>query len=181
MPSLESLADALKKAHTDESGLPPVERWTPPLSGDLDMRIARDGRWFYLGSEIRRAPLVRLFSTILKREDDDYFLVTPVEKWRIQVEDLPFVALSVERVDDALVFTTNVGSTVVAGSEHPLVVDTDAQTGEPHPRLHVRSNLEALVHRNAFYQLVAWAEEVDGRLQVRSQGVDFDLGALGDD
>lgn len=178
MPSLESLADALHKAHTDESSLPPVERWSPPLSGDLDMRIARDGRWLYLGSEIKRAPLVKLFSTILKREDDDYFLVTPVEKWRIQVEDLPFVALSVERVDDALVFTTNVGSTVVANAAHPLTVETDVQTGAPHPRLRVRSNLDALVHRNAFYQLVEWAEEIDGRLQVRSQGTDFDLGAL---
>lgn len=181
MPSLESLADALHKAHADETRLPPVERWSPALSGDLDMRIARDGRWFYLGSEITRAPLVKLFSTILKREDDDYFLVTPVEKWRIQVDDLPFVALSVERVDDALVFTTNVGSTVVANAEHPLTVETDARTGEPHPRLRVRRNLDALVHRNAFYQLVEWAQEVDGRLQVRSQGVDFDLGALDDD
>ena len=181
MPSLESLTDALHKAHADETSLPPVERWSPALSGDLDMRIARDGRWFYLGSEITRAPLVKLFSTILKREDDDYFLVTPVEKWRIQVDDLPFVALSVERVDDALVFTTNIGSTVVANAEHPLTVETDAHTGEPHPRLRVRSNLDALVHRNAFYQLVEWAQDVDGRLQVRSQGVDFDLGALDDD
>lgn len=181
MPSLESLADALHKAHADETSLPPVERWSPALSGDLDMRIARDGRWFYLGSEITRAPLVKLFSTILKREDDDYFLVTPVEKWRIQVDDLPFVALSVERVDDALVFTTNVGSTVVANEEHPLTVETDPHTGEPHPRLRVRRNLDALVHRNAFYQLVEWAQDADGRLQVRSQGVDFDLGALDDD
>ena len=180
MPSLESLADALHKAHADETSLPPVERWSPALSGDLDMRIARDGRWFYQGSEITRAPLVKLFSSILKREDDDYFLVTPVEKWRIRVDDLPFVALAVERVDDALVFTTNVGGTVVANAEHPLTVETDMHTGEPHPRLRVRRNLDALVHRNVFYQLVEWAQEAAGRLQVRSQGVGFDLGALDD-
>lgn len=179
MTSLDSLAELLEKAAGDAQQLPPVERWNPALTGDLDMRIARDGRWFYLGSEIRRERLVRLFSTILKREGDDYFLVTPVEKWRIQVDDLPFVATTVERVDGALVFGINVGVTVVAGPEHPLLVETDEVSGEPHPRLRVRRNLDALVHRNVFYQLVAWAED-DGRgqLLVNSRDSRFLLGTL---
>ncbi|HEY6611451.1 MAG TPA: DUF1285 domain-containing protein, partial [Pseudomonas sp.] len=128
-------------------GLPPVHLWNPPFCGDIDMRIARDGSWFYMGTPIGRKPMVRLFSTILRRDGDAYFLVTPVEKVGIRVDDAPFVAveLEVEGEGEAqqLRFRTNVEDQVVAGAEHPLRVELDAQTGEPAPYVHVRANLEA--------------------------------------
>jgi len=165
-------------------GPPPVHLWNPPFCGDIDMRIARDGSWFYMGSPIGRKALVRLFSGILRREGDDYFLVTPVEKVGIRVEDAPFVAVSLQvegRGEDQLLrFTTQVGDEVVAGSEHPLRVELNPLTQEPAPYLHVRANLEALVHRNVFYQLVELAQPrlIDGRswLGVWSLGVFFPLG-----
>ncbi len=176
----------LQKAEKDAQGLPPVHRWQPDYQADIDMRIARDGRWYYLGTPINRAPMVRLFSTIIRREGDDYFLVTPVEKLRIQVDDAPFVAVSLEVVQDEgrqkLVFTTQVGSTVVAGPRHPLRVETDPQTGEPAPYLRVRDNLEALLSRNVFYQLVEQAAPVhhegESWLATESDGERFLIGRL---
>lgn len=150
-------------------GLPPVHLWNPPFCGDIDMRIARDGSWFYMGTPIGRKPMVRLFSTILRRDGDAYFLVTPVEKVGIRVDDAPFVAveLEVEGAGEAqqLRFRTNVEDQLMAGAEHPLRVELDAQTGEPAPYVHVRANLEALIHRNVFYQLVELAvpREIDGQ------------------
>ncbi|NIU60843.1 MAG: DUF1285 domain-containing protein, partial [Pseudomonas stutzeri] len=135
---------------------------------DLDMRIARDGTWFYQGTPIGRPAMVRLFSTVIRRDGDDYFLVTPVEKVGIQVEDAPFVAVrldvSGEGEAQLLRFVTNVDDVVEAGQEHPLRVSLDPQTQEPSPYIHVRANLEALVHRNVFYQLVDLAVpgDVDG-------------------
>ncbi|HEY8330508.1 MAG TPA: DUF1285 domain-containing protein [Pseudomonas sp.] len=155
---------------TPGKGLPPVHLWNPPFCGDIDMRIARDGSWFYMGTPIGRKPMVRLFSTILRRDGDDYFLVTPVEKVGIRVDDAPFVAVEVE-VEGAgeaqrLRFRTNVEDEVVAGGEHPLRVVLDAQTGEPSPYVHVRANLEALIHRNVFYRLVELLvpRQLDGQL-----------------
>lgn len=150
-------------------GLPPVHLWNPPFCGDIDMRIARDGSWFYMGTPIGRKPMVRLFSTILRRDGDAYFLVTPVEKVGIRVDEAPFVAveLEVEGAGEAqqLRFRTNVEDQLMAGAEHPLRVELDAQTGEPAPYVHVRANLEALIHRNVFYQLVELAvpREIDGQ------------------
>lgn len=150
-------------------GLPPVHLWNPPFCGDIDMRIARDGSWFYMGTPIGRKPMVRLFSTILRRDGDAYFLVTPVEKVGIRVDDAPFVAVELEVEGEAeaqqLRFRTNVEDQVVVGAEHPLRVELDAQTGEPAPYVHVRANLEALIHRNVFYQLVELAvpREIDGQ------------------
>jgi len=179
MSQPDDLLILLEKAEKDESGLPPVHAWKPERHADIDMRIARDGTWYYEGSPIERERMVALFSTILLREGEDYFLITPVEKLRIQVDDAPFVAGEVQQVDNKLVFTTNVGSHVVAGDKHPLRVETDPQTGEPSPYLLVRENLEALIGRSAFYQLVDWAFEEEGKLFVESNGRRFELGSLG--
>lgn len=186
MKQAEELLALLEKADKDESGLPPVHQWKPERHADIDMRIARDGTWYYQNSPIQRERMVTLFSTILLREGDDYFLITPVEKLRIQVDAAPFVATDVERVretgTDKLVFTTNVGSHVIAGHKHPIRVDTDSGTGEPVPHLHVRDNLEALISRNMFYQLVDWAreEQRDGATQllIDSDGATFALGRV---
>lgn len=167
-------------------GLPPVHLWNPDCCGDIDMRIARDGTWYYLGTPIGRKPMVRLFSTIIRRDGDDYFLVTPVEKCGITVDDAPFVAVSVavegEGEQQVLRFTTNVEDEVVADAAHPIRVELDPQTQEPSPYVLVRSNLEALIHRNVFYQLVelAVSREIEGRewLGVWSGGEFFPIGPL---
>ncbi len=158
----DSLLNNLEKIRT-EAGLPPVHAWNPPFCGDMDMVIRRDGSWHYMGSPIGRASMVRLFSTIMRHDDDDcYYLVTPVEKVRIQVEDAPFVAIAVdvegEGQNQVLTFTTNVGDTVRLDSEHPFRVDLDPESAEPSPYILVRDQLEALVHRNIFYQLVEMAD-----------------------
>jgi hypothetical protein len=168
----------------EKKGLPPVHLWNPPFCGDLDMRIARDGTWYYQGTPIGRAAMVRLFSTVIRRDGEDYFLVTPVEKVGIQVEDAPFIAVRLEVSgqgrEQRLRFITNVEDEVEAGEEHPLRVITDPQTQEPAPYVHVRANLEALIHRNVFYELVELAVpgEVDGQswLGVWSGGVFFPIG-----
>ncbi|MYH58866.1 MAG: DUF1285 domain-containing protein, partial [Boseongicola sp. SB0675_bin_26] len=125
---------------------------------DLDMRIARDGTWFYLGTPIGRPELVRLFSTILRKDGDRYVLVTPVEKVGITVDDAPFVAVDFtvtgEGKAQTLTFVTNLGDEARAGSEHPIRVERDPATGEPSPYVHVRANLEALIDRKSFYRLV---------------------------
>ncbi len=127
------------------------------------MRIARDGTWYHLGEPIRRAPLVKLFAGLLKREGDHYYLVTPEEKWRIQVEDAPFFVIDVDvyrRHDQqALVFTTLTGDRVVAGAENPLRVASGPVSGEPAPYLHVRGGMEGRLARAVFYRLAALAEE----------------------
>lgn len=181
-----SLLAQIPKA--EAKGLPPVHLWNPDFCGDIDMRIARDGTWYYLGTPIGRKPMVRLFSTIIRRDGDEYFLVTPVEKVGITVDDAPFVAVTVqaegEGEQQVLRFVTNVDDEVVADAEHPLRVEIDVQTGEPAPYVLVRSNLEALVHRNAFYQLVDLAveREVEGVrwLGVWSSGQFFRIGPVPD-
>lgn len=151
-PSAESLAAAAQEVQG--KGLPPVDQWNPPFCGDIDMRIARDGTWFYMGTPIGRAPLVKLFSTIIRRDGDDYFLVTPVEKVGITVDDAPFVAVDFNHRGHDLVFETNVGDYVAAGPDNPIRVVRDAGTGEPSPYVLVRRNLEALIDRKSFYRLV---------------------------
>ncbi|WP_152224527.1 DUF1285 domain-containing protein [Pseudomonas sp. SCB32] len=168
---------------TKDKGLPPVHLWNPDCCGDIDMRIARDGTWYYLGTPIGRKPMVRLFSTIIRRDGDDYFLVTPVEKCGITVDDAPFVAISLvvegEGEQQVLRFTTNVEDEVVADAAHPIRVELDPQTQEPSPYVLVRVNLEALIHRNVFYQLVelAVSREIDGQewLGVWSSGEFFPI------
>lgn len=150
--SAESLATSARAA--SKGGLPPVDKWNPPFCGDLDMRIARDGTWFYMGTPIGRPELARLFSTIIRKDGDDYFLVTPVEKVGITVDDAPFVAVDFERVGDDLLFTTNMGDEALAGPDHPIRVERDPDTGEPSPYINIRRNLEALIDRKSFYRLV---------------------------
>ncbi|RVT86580.1 DUF1285 domain-containing protein [Rhodobacteraceae bacterium CCMM004] len=154
---LEKSARAASKG-----GLPPVHLWDPPFCGDLDMRIARDGTWFYQGTPIGRPGLVKLFSSILKKEGARYFLVTPVEKVGIEVEDAPFVAVDFTAEGDAksqvLTFETHVGDRVAAGPDHPIRVVRDPETGEPSPYVHVRADLEALIDRKSFYRLVEIGE-----------------------
>jgi len=163
--------DAIFGAATEAArrGPPPVHLWNPPFCGDLDMRIAADGTWYYLKTPIGRPALVRLFASVLKREGEKYFLVTPVEKCGITVDDAPFLAveLEVEVADQRrhLKFRTNVDDWVVCGPEHPLRFEPEPETGGLKPYLHVRRDLWAKVTRALFYDLVELGEEreVDGQ------------------
>ena len=174
---LMRLFEAVGSAAASGRGPAPVHLWNPANCGDIDIRIARDGTWFHQGTPIGRTALVRLFSTVLRGDEDGFWLVTPVEKLKIVVEDAPFLAIGLERDGEALRFATNVGDVVEAGPEHPIRVAT-AQAGEPRPYVHVRGGLEALIARPVFYELVSLGEERGGRLVVRSNGATFDLGAL---
>jgi hypothetical protein len=171
--SLQQLLD------TGGNRLPPVHTWHPPLSGDIAIRIARDGTWYHEGERMTRHALVRLFSTILRRDGDEFFLVTPVEKWRITVEDVPFIAIDCEAAgsgeDQQLVFVTNVDDRVPCDAQHPLRVVTDPVTGEPSPYVMVRDGLEARLARSVFYRLVDRAVERGGVTGVYSGGAFFPL------
>jgi hypothetical protein len=155
--------------------LPPVERWNPPYCGDIGMAIRRDGTWTYQSSPIGRKPLVRLFSRVLRRDADDrYYLVTPVEKVDVAVEDAPFLAVEMEisgaGAKQNLVFRTNVDDVVACGPEHRLRFEPEAGSGGLKPYLNVRGRLEALVTRALYYDLVELAVEDGGRLGVWSGG-----------
>lgn len=163
-------------------GLPPVERWNPEFCGDLDMEIKRDGTWFYLGTPIGRLPLVQLFSTVLRKDDDGKtYLVTPVEKVGIRVEDAHFVAVEVDASgtggDQVLTFRTNVGDVVEAGPDNPLRFVDEDETDGLKPYVLVRGRLEALVARPVMYELAELGEEieVDGvaMFALRSKGEVF--------
>jgi len=157
---VENLVTEARKA--GRKGPPPVHLWNPPFCGDLDMRIARDGTWFYLGTPIGRHELVKLFASVLRRDGDAYFLVTPVEKVGITVDDAPFVAQDFELAnpgpDQIITFVTNVGDSVSAGPDHPIRVVRDPDTGEPSPYVNVRARLDALIDRKSFYRLVELGE-----------------------
>ena len=160
---LEAITGAVKRA--GEKGPPPVHLWNPPFCGDLDMRIASDGTWFYMKTPIGRPALVQLFASVLKREAERYFLVTPVEKCGIVVDDAPFVAVEL-RVDEpgprqTLHFRTNVDDWVACGGKHALRFEPEPETGGLKPYLHVRRDLWALVKRALFYDLVELGEERD--------------------
>lgn len=165
-------------------GLPPVERWNPEFSGELDIFIARNGQWCYQGNPMTRDAMVRLFSTILRRDEDGhYYLVTPVEKVRIRVERVPFVvvAMRVEEGEagETLYLTTNVGDEFPLDADHPLWVEMDPESGEELPYVRVRGNLNALLARSVYYQMAERVTEceIDGRqrLGVRSGGCLFPL------
>jgi hypothetical protein len=159
---LESLA-----ARIGTGRHPPVEKWNPPFCGDLDMRIATDGTWFYLGTPIGRPALVKLFASVLKREGDKHFLVTPVEKVGIRVDDAPFLAVELEienrGPEQNLIFRTNVDDIVRCDPEHRMRFEPEAGTGGIKPYMHVRRDLWAKVTRALFFDLVAIGE-------VREQG-----------
>ena len=173
-PDAAALVDTINAA--SKKGPPPVHLWNPPFTGDIDMRIARDGTWYHEGTPINRPALVRLFASILKKEGEEYFLVTPVEKMRLKVEDAPFVAVDFNRDGDALRFETNVGDTVVASADNPIRVEEDARSGEPSPYVHIRRGLEALIDRKSFYRLAEIAEIEGSRMVVRSEGQSFSIG-----
>jgi hypothetical protein len=169
--------------HSDISAPPPE-----PFCGDFGIRIGRDGTWFYHGSPIGRKPLVRLFASVLRRDEaGDYWLVTPVERGRIEVEDVPFIAVELtvegEGRDRILRFRTNIDDEVAADRAHPLRLALNPDTGEPSPYILVRDRLEARLTRPVFYQLVDLAEERDtaaGKvLGVWSKGEFFPLGPSG--
>ena len=183
------LSFATKAAEAaDRAGgaLPPVERWNPDYCGDIPMRIAADGVWFYEGTPIGRAPLVRLFSTILKREGDEFFLVTPVEKMRITVDDAPFQAVRVDAEGEGesrrLVFTTNMGDRVALGPDHPLAMRPAAGDLGLAPYIEVRRGLEARITRSVLFELVELGEEREENgsavIAVRSEGAWFALGPV---
>jgi hypothetical protein len=170
---LDGMVGTLKKA--GQKGPPPVHLWNPPYCGEIDMRIAADGTWFYQKTPIGRAALVKLFASVLKREGERYFLVTPVEKCGITVDEAPFLAveLAVDGPDPAaaptpggrsLRFRTNVDDWVTAGPDHPLRFEPEPATGGLKPFLHVRRDLWAKVTRALFYDLVELGEEreIDG-------------------
>lgn len=154
-PALDGLAKAARSAG---DGAPPVHLWNPPHCGDIGLRIARDGTWFYQGSPIGRPALVRLFSTILRKDPDGHVLVTPVEKVTVEVEDAPFIATAVELAEGPeLWFETNVGDRLRADADHPLRFEAGPSSGLK-PYLRVRGDLWALASRPVFYELVAQGE-----------------------
>ena len=176
-PDAEGLVASINATKT--RGLPPVHLWNPPFCGDLDMRIARDGTWFYEGTPIGRPGLVKMFSSILKREDGKYFLVTPVEKVGIIVDDAPFVAIDFDVTgtgeNQVLTFTTQVDDMAKAGPDLPIRVERDPETGEPSPYVLIRSDLEALIDRKSFYRLVDLGVHHDGWFGVWSGGQFFGI------
>ncbi|SDS02614.1 hypothetical protein SAMN05216271_0988 [Halopseudomonas sabulinigri] len=162
----------------------PVHLWNPDLSGEMDMCITRDGTWYHEGDPIERKALAQLFASILRLDEDGrYYLVTPVERWAIQVDDAPFVATRLkvegEGKQQKLMFTTNLEDEVTVNAEHGIRVTVDAETEEPSPYVRLRGNLDALISRNLFYELVERAVEhqVNGRtrLGVWSSGEFFPI------
>ncbi len=165
-------------------GLPPVHLWNPPFCGDIDMRIAGDGTWFYMNSPIGRKPLYQLFSKVIRRDGDDYFLVTPVEKCGIRVDDAPFVAVrmsvSGKGRDQIIEFETNCDDHVVVNREHPLRFADEVGTDGLKPYVIVRRNLEALVNRALFYDLVALGTVEGEWFGVWSSGTFFPMKPAGE-
>ena len=178
----ELIAAAQSATDAAPRALPPVHLWRPAHCGEIDIVIRSDGLWLHEGTPIGRPQLVRLFSTVLRKDPDGIHLVTPVEKMKITVEDAPFIATRVDREDGALKFLTNVGDEVEAGPENYIRVEMGAQ-GEPRPYLHVRRGLEALIARPVFYELVEMAEERQTpqgpTLGVTSNGAWYPVGPAG--
>ncbi len=179
------LAEQVKSVSQEADDLPPIEKWHPELSGDIDIQIARDGVWWHEGTPIQREAIGRLFSTILRREDDgEFYLVTPVEKWRIQVEDTPLLAHTLEikgkGEQQVVQVTTNVGETVDLGPDHPLVVGSYPD-GSPRPVVRIRRGLEARLVTAAYYELADCLVENSAnganRLGIWSSGVFFEVGS----
>ena len=168
--------------------LPPVHLWNPPLCENVEMKIDREGRWFFMNSPIGRERMVELFSKVLRLDEDgEYYLVTPVEKIRIEVEERPFLIIDYQLIkkDDKQVisFETNTGDIFLLDKDHPINVNINPKTGEPKPYVLVRSNLEGIISRNIYYKLIELAEtkKVEGEqiLVLKSDNQDFEIGRLG--
>ena len=188
MSDLMRYAVDLERAGADRA-LPPVDRWNPDYCGEIDMVIKPDGVWFHEGTPIGRARLVRLFSTVLRRDGDEYFLVTPVEKLKITVEDAPFVAVLMrvegEGAAQRLIFTTNVGDDVIADADHAIEMRTSPRNDDATPYIRVRGGLDARIARAVFYDLVALGEtrqmdDGEDQFGVWSSGVFFPLARAAD-
>lgn len=169
---------ALEKMLSDQPAQPPIEQWHPEPSGAIDIRIDREGIWHHEGDRIRRQPLVNLFASILRRESDgDYYLVTPVEKWRISVEDAPLIATTVEAAGSGaqqqVVLTLNTGAHVPLDAAHPLHIRGESDS--PRPYVELERGLEARVGRSAYYQLVDLAETRGRETGIESFGHWFSL------
>jgi uncharacterized protein len=149
-----------------------IDRWNPPFCGDIDMRIASNGTWFYNGTPIERPAMVRLFARILRREEDRYYLVTPVEKVGIIVEDVPFIAVELTLEGDRLNLRTNVGDMATAGPDHPLRFETDAD-GAIRPYIEVRKGLDARLTPSVARDLLALAAVEENMVGIRTGGVFF--------
>ncbi len=174
--SLERLADGVANC----ASRPGLAQWQPPLSGEIDIRIDRDGDWYHEGTRIERQALVQLFASILRREaDGHYYLVTPVEKWRIRVDDAALLVVDVDRVqrsgEAAIECLLNVGARTVIDAGHPLRVMHESG-GEPRPYVQLDHGLTARVLRAPFYRLVEWGAEEAGEWVVHSAGARFSLG-----
>ena len=160
LKGIETIYDFSKRK---KKGIPPVEKWNPPFCGDIDMHILRNGKWTYMGSEIKRPAMIKLFSNIIRLDDDGhYYLVTPVEKVRIKVDDVPFVAVSMNKIKvegvNCLSFTTNVQDEVTLSKENPIEI-VISDNDEPSPYITIRKNLKALISRSVYYDLINMAEE----------------------
>ncbi len=185
---MSELDDIFAAIEAGDAASAAKREWNPSRSGEIDIRIAADGTWYHEGRAFQRDALLRLFANVLRREGDDYYLVTPAEKLRIRVDDAPFVAGLVERVDEggraAIVLTTNTGERIPLDADHPLRIETDPHSGEPRPYLRLRDGLDALIGRGAFYDLIQLADENerDGRrvLEIKSLGTSFEIGSLDD-
>jgi len=185
---MSELDQILASIQSTESTQAKRREWNPRHQGEIDIRIAADGSWHHEGRRFQRDSMVKLFAGLLRREQDDYYLVTPAERLRIEVEDAPFVAVLVEQIDDngmpAIVFTTNIGESIVVDHAHGLRIDIDADTQEPRPYLHLRDGLEALISRSAFYDLLNLAYEIECNgaacLAITSMGQEFKLGNIDD-
>jgi len=173
--------------HISDDKLPPIESWDPPFCGKIDICIHRDGHWSYNNSPFTRMSLVKLFAKVLKKEQENYFLVTPVEKVQIKVEAEPFITVNMEKStsEQKIAFKTNLDDVVIAGKEHPIKVITD-QNGQPYPTILIRNNLHALISRSDFYDLVELAstktinsecsDPTTSICFVESNGISFVLG-----
>ncbi|MEY8249013.1 MAG: DUF1285 domain-containing protein [Bermanella sp.] len=171
-----TLAAQLGRFEDMKTQLPPVNDWHPELSGDMDMLIKKDGTWLHEGDAIKREKLVRTFSTILKKEGEDYYLLTPVEKWRIQVEDLPFLVVLANirgtGADQAITLMTNVGDEITLGNAHCLQLGKNSQ-----PYVEIRHGLNARLNRNVYYQLAELAQESqNGQFVFHSGGACHQIG-----
>ena len=175
--SLASIFAELSKL--DEDTFPPVEDWNPPLCDNVDMRIDRAGKWYFMNSPIGRDRMVKLFSRVLRKDDEEYFLVTPVEKIKIHVEDKPFLIVDFEvtKSDDQQIisFKTNTEEVFTVNEDHPIRIETNLSTNEPSPYVLVRKNLEGLLSRNVYYALIDKSEVKGGSHGVYSAGSFFEL------
>lgn len=163
--------------------LPPIESWDPPFCGDIDLVIKHDGSWHYMGTPIGRIALVKLFASVLKREGEQYFLITPVEKVGIQVVDSPFLITQWQQKQQDLIFTTNLDDSFVVSSQNPIQLMLDKVTGDLLPYALVRRNLWARLHQNVFYQLAELGSEQlikgEPHLMITSTDQNFSLGRCG--